>query len=141
DQLVSGPEGVARCYDTGRGLLPIDRSVSSRRTVRIDISGQASRGIYSRQYRGRAWTGEHGELCAITSSIAGFAQRIGNSPATGTTRRNSRCRRPGDDNESMREPGQNASCVDTIAAGQVNKMTFAIRHSLFAIRPAAGAAP
>jgi hypothetical protein len=40
----------------------------------------------------------------------------------------------------MRELGQNASRVDTVATGQVDQMMRAIRHSPFATRPQAEAA-
>ena len=139
DQFVSGPEGVAGRHDLGGVLLRVDGSISSRRTVRDNFPNQASRRINSCQYCGRARAREYRQLCAIAPGFAGLVKGTGDSSAVGAACRHSRRCRLGHDNGAMRELRQNGSRIDTISAGQIHEMT--IRHSPFAIRPAAGAAP
>src|SRR5256885_7945176 len=133
DQFVSGPEGVAGRHDLGRVLLSIDAPVPPRRAVWTDVADQASGGIGSRQYRGRAWAGAHRQLRSASANLAGLSEGTGNTSDTSRTRRYFTLARSAAGSRPMRELGQNASCVDTVAAGQVREMMpLAIRYSPFA---------
>jgi hypothetical protein len=62
DQFVSGPEGMAGCYDLGRVLLSIDAPISSRRAVRVDIANQTVSGVGASQHRGRTRPRQYGQF-------------------------------------------------------------------------------
>src|ERR1700712_4794962 len=133
DQFVSGPESMAGRHDLGGVLLSVDAPISSGRVVRVDFANQASGGISSGQHRGRARAGKYRQLRAASAHLAGFLEGVGDAPAFGRTCRYRAGNRFAADSRPVRELGQDASRVDTVAAGQVRKMMpFAIRHSLFA---------
>jgi hypothetical protein len=133
DQFVSGPEGVARCHSLGGALLPTDAAISSRRAVRIDVANQARSGVGSGQHCGRSRAGKYRQLRAASANLAGLSERAGNASAFGGARRYSAGAGFATGSRSVRELGQNASCFDTVAAGQgCEMMPFAIRHSPFA---------
>ena len=141
DQFVSGPEGMAGCYDLGRVLLSVDASISSRRTVRTNIADQARSGVGSSQCCGRSRAGKYRQLRATSANLTGLFERAGDASAFSGA-----CRYPSSagfaaGSRAVRELGQNASRSDTFATRQVHKMMpFTIRHSPFAIRPQADAA-
>src|SRR5882757_2398775 len=121
DQFVSGLEGMAGRHDSGGVLLSIDASFSSRRTVWTDVADQASGRICSGQNRGRTWAREYRKLRSASADITGLLEGTGNASAIGGTRRYSAHTRSVASSRPMREPGQNASCFDTVAAGQVRE--------------------
>ena len=142
DQFVSRPEGVAGCHDFGGSLLSGDTPISSRRIIRIDITNQASGGIGSGQYCGRARAGKYRQLRTAFANFTGLSERAGDPHAVGRARRHPADTRFGTSSRPMRQLGENASCLDTISAGQVSEMMpFAIRRSPIAIRPQTDAAP
>src|SRR6266536_1948893 len=129
DQFVSGPEGVAGRHDLGRILLSIDAPVPSRRAVWTDVADQASGRIGSRQYR-RAWAGAHRQLRSASANLAGLSEGTGNTSDVSRARRYFTLARSAAGSRPMRELVQNASCIDTVAAGQIREMMpFAIRYS------------
>src|SRR5437763_12258571 len=134
DQFVSGPQGLAGCHDLGRVLLSIDAPISSRRTVRVDIANQTVSGVGASQHRGRTRPRQHGQFRSAFTNLARFAEGVGNASDFGGAGWHPSVAGFAGGSHSMREPGQDGSSFDTIAAGQVSKMTFAIRYSPFAIR-------
>ena len=138
DQFISGPEGLAGRHDLSGGLLSIDASISSRRTVWIDVADQARGGVGSSQHCGRSRSGKYRQLRATSPNITGLFERAGNAPAFGGARRHTAS--AGFAAGSVRELGQNASCFDPVAAGEGREMKplaigyslLATRHSLFA---------
>src|SRR6476646_6805619 len=142
DQFIPGPEGMPGCHDLGRVLLSVDATISARRVVRIDVANQARGGIGSSEYRGRSRAREYRQLRAVPANLARFFEGARNAPAVGRA-----CRHPASalfatGSRAMRESWQNASCLNSVAAKQGDKlMPFAIRHSLLAIRPQADATP
>jgi hypothetical protein len=133
DQFVSGPEGVAGCHDLGGVLLSIDTPMSQGRVVRTYIADRASVRVGTGEYCGRARAGKYRQLRAASANLAGLSERAGNASAFGGARRYSAGAGFATGSRSVRELGQNASCFDTVAAGQgCEMMPFAIRHSPFA---------
>src|SRR5438445_3088665 len=134
DQFVSGPQGLAGCYDLGRVLLSIDTPIPSRRTVRVDIANQTVSGVGASQHRGRTRPRQHRQLRSTFADRARFAEGVGNASDFGGAGWHSTVAGFAGGSHALRKLGQDGSRLDTIAAGQVSKMTFAIRHSPFAIR-------
>src|SRR5450432_2358109 len=83
DQFLSGLEGVAGSHDLGGVLLSADRSISSRRDVRIDIANQASCCIRASEYCRGTWSGKHRQLRPTPARVPGVAERAGNPSTAG----------------------------------------------------------
>src|SRR5258708_33481161 len=133
DQFIPRPEGMAGCHDPGGVLLSTNARISSRRTVRIDVTDQARGWVGPSQYCGRSRAGKHREFRAVSANLARLAERARNASAFGGARRHPAGVGFATDSRAMRELGQNASRSDTVAAGQGGEMIpFAIRYSLFA---------
>src|ERR1700722_141059 len=134
DQFLPGPEGVAGCHDLGGVLLPVDASIPSRRTVRTDIANQARGGVGSGQYRRRPRARKYRQLCATSENLTGLFEGARNSHAFGGAGWCFADARSATGSRPMREPGKNASCFDTVAAGEGRHLMtpFAICYSLFA---------
>jgi hypothetical protein len=133
DQFVPGPEGVAGCHDLGGVLLSIDTPMSQGRVVRTYIADRASVRVGTGEYCGRARAGKYRQLRAASSHSAGLTERTGNSSDSSRTRRNIAGAGAANGARSMREPRQDGSRLDTVAAGQIDEMKpFAIRYSPFA---------
>src|SRR5579872_3898894 len=140
DQLVSRPKDMAGCHVVGRGVLSANARIPARRTVRPYITDQAVGSFDFRQYRRRSRSGKHRQLRAIVANRTGLAERAGNAFDFGGAHRSVAGAGAANHSRAMREPWKNGSRADPILAGQVAKMTFATRYSLFAIRQQAGAA-
>src|ERR1700730_14939364 len=134
DQFVPGPQGMAGRVGPCGVLLSVDAAVSSRRTVRTNVTSQAGGGIDTSQHCGGARAGQYRQLRTASPYFARFAEGAGDPPDLGGAGRHFACARFADHSDAVRELGEDGSRFDTIAAGQASKMTFAIRYSPFAIR-------
>ena len=133
DQFVSGLEGVARCHDLGRVLLSIDAPISPGRVVRTDIADQASSRVGSGQYCRGARAGKYRQLRAAPSHFARLVEGTRDASDSSRARRDFAGAGVANGARSMREPRQDGSRLDKVAAGQIDEMKpFAIRYSPFA---------
>ena len=138
DQLLPRPACLAGRHGVGRTLLPADKDISARRAVCDVFADQASGGVNTSQYRGRAWTGKHTVIHSVSSHRARFAQRIGNARTAGRTSWVAEQRASRVANGSLRDAGKKASSAHSITTTEglnaVTRSSVSIRHSPFTIR-------